>query len=424
MNETPAASKQTYPSLILHRAKTHAIKRFHPWVFSGAVKSKNGNPDQGDVVEIFSEDGEFLGMGHFGTGSVSARIFSFKKVTNLQDLWREKFKTAFALRRSLGLTESTTTNAYRLINVEGDGLPGLIVDWYNGTAVIQCHSKGMNTVKENFVQVLKEGYGDRLLAVYDKSETTLNHKFDSEKKEDINDKSEEEIQSRELKIQKSTDGYLYGTESEKLVLENNHRFKVDWVLGQKTGFFIDQRDNRNLLARYAQGKTVLNTFCYSGGFSVYALKAGATLVHSVDSSVKAIDWTNENVRLNNITGSHEAFTADVFDFIKASTNQYDLIVLDPPAFAKAQSARHHAIQAYTRLNASAFKKIKHGGIVFTFSCSQVVNQEMFIGAVTSAAIESGRNIRVLHHITQPADHPVSIFNPEGLYLKGLVLHVE
>lgn len=417
MNETPAANKQTYPALILHRGKTHAVKRFHPWVFSGAVKSKNGNPDQGDIVEIYSEDGEFLGMGHFGTGSVSARLFSFKKVNNLQDLWRERFKTAFALRRSLSLTESKTTNAYRLINAEGDGMPGLIIDWYNGTAVIQCHSKGMNAEKENFVQVLKEGYGERLLAVYDKSAATLNHKFEAEKTED-------ETQQSAINIQKSTDGYLFGSESEKVVLENNHRFSVDWALGQKTGFFIDQRDHRNLLARYAQGKTVLNTFCYSGGFSVYALKAGATLVHSVDSSAKAIDWTNENVKLNNTSGSHEAFTADVFDFIKASTNQYDLIVLDPPAFAKAQSARHHAIQAYTRLNAAAFKKIKPGGLVFTFSCSQVVNQEMFIGAVTSAAIESGRNIRVLHHLTQPADHPVSIFNPEGLYLKGLVLHVE
>ena len=275
----------------------------------------------------------------------------------------------------------------------------------------------MNAEKENFVQVLKEGYADRLVAVYDKSAATLNHKFEAEKAED-------ETQQAAINAQKSNDGYLFGSESEKIVLENGHRFSVDWALGQKTGFFIDQRDNRNLLARYAQGKTVLNTFCYSGGFSVYALKAGATLVHSVDSSAKAIDWTNENVKLNSTTGSHEAFAADVFDFIKASTNQYDLIVLDPPAFAKAQSARHHAIQAYTRLNAAAFKKIKPGGIVFTFSCSQVVNQEMFIGAVTSAAIESGRNIRVLHHLTQPADHPVSIFNPEGLYLKGLVLHVE
>lgn len=433
MNETPGAHQQKYPALILHRAKTHAVKRFHPWIFSGAVKSKNGNPDQGDIVEIFSEVGEFLGMGHFGTGSVSARIFSFKKVNSLEELWREKFKTAFTLRRSLGLTESKTTNAYRLINAEGDGMPGLIVDWYNGTAVIQCHSKGMNAEKENFVQVLKEGYKERLLAVYDKSATTLNHKFDAER-EKLEDRSlptgkegqktEEEIQNSEFRIQKSTDGYLFGSESEKIVLENSHRFSVDWVLGQKTGFFIDQRDNRNLLARYAYGKTVLNTFCYSGGFSVYALKAGATLVHSVDSSVKAIDWTNQNIALNNTSGSHESFTADVFDFIKASNNQYDLIVLDPPAFAKAQSARHHAIQAYTRLNAAAFKKIKPGGIVFTFSCSQVVNQEMFIGAVTSAAIESGRNIRVLHHLTQPADHPVSIFNPEGLYLKGLVLHVE
>ncbi|MES2620929.1 MAG: class I SAM-dependent rRNA methyltransferase, partial [Bacteroidota bacterium] len=302
--------------------------------------------------------------------------------------------------------ESKTTTAYRLINAEGDGMPGLIVDWYNGTAVVQCHSKGMNKEKASFVELLKEGYGDRLRAVYDKSAATLHHKVDSES------------------TNPHKDSYLFGHASETTILENNHHFKINWELGQKTGFFLDQRDNRELLSKYAKSKKILNTFCYSGGFSVYALKAGASLVHSVDSSAKAIDWTNENVALNTTSANHQSFAADVFDFMRTSNEAYDVIVLDPPAFAKGQSARHNAIQAYTRLNQAAFKKIKKGGIVFTFSCSQVVTPDMFTGSVTSAAIESGRNIKILHHLTQPADHPVSIFNPEGLYLKGLVLYVE
>lgn len=395
-----------YASVLLHRNKAQAVKRFHPWVFSGAVKSKEGNPDQGDIVEVFTEDGEYLGAGHFGTGSVSVRMFTFEKITTLEDLWKKKFQQAFSMRKNIGLTESKTTNAYRLINAEGDGMPGLIVDYYNGTAVVQCHSKGMNAEKHKFVDILKEGYGTRLTAIYDKSAATLHHKPEGEVANPL-----------------YTDGYLYGSGSDTSVLENEHRFKVDWALGQKTGFFLDQRDNRQLLSKYAAGKKILNTFCYSGGFSVYALKAGASLVHSVDSSAKAVDWTNQNVKLNPASGSHEAYTADVFDFMRTSTENYDVVILDPPAFAKGQSARHAAIKAYTRLNAAAFKKIKKGGLVFTFSCSQVVNPEMFTGAVTAAAIESGRNIQVLHHLTQPADHPVSIFNPEGLYLKGLVLYV-
>ncbi len=416
------SNQQPFPTLILHRQKTQAIKRFHPWVFSGAVKCKDGNPDQGDVVEIVSEDGEFLGIGHFGTGSVSARIFSFEKITSLEDIWKKRLQQAFAQRRNIGLTESKTTNAYRLVNAEGDGMPGLIIDWYNGTAVIQCHSKGMSAEKEKFVDILKTGYGERLTSVYDKSAATLNHKMAAP------GSAEEGTPPPAITNHPTTDAYLYSKnaspESSRVVLENNNKFMVDWVLGQKTGFFIDQRDNRSLLSRYANGKSILNTFSYSGGFSVYAMQAGASLVHSVDSSAKAIDLTNQNVKLNNCAGKHESFGSDVFDFMKTSKEEYDIIVLDPPAFAKAQSARHHAIQAYTRLNQAAFKKIKKGGIVFTFSCSQVVDREMFTGAVTSAAIDSHRNIKVLHHLSQPADHPVSIFNPEGLYLKGLVLYVE
>ena len=400
---------QKHPAIILHNNKTQAVKRFHPWVFSGAVKQKEGNPDQGDVVEVFSEGGEYLGIGHFGTGSVSVRIFSFDRITSLDELWKKKLQNAFLLRRNIGLTENKTTNAYRLVNAEGDGMPGLIIDWYNGTAVIQCHSKAMSVQKEKFVEILKQGYGSRLNAVYDKSSNTLNHKAQADNKP--------------VTVE-NTDGYLYGKPVERIVLENNHKFAIDWEQGQKTGFFIDQRDNRQLLSNYVKDKKVLNTFCYSGGFSVYALNGGASLVHSVDSSAKAIDLTNENVKLNGSTATHESFASDVFDFMKASTEEYDVIVLDPPAFAKGQSARHHAIQAYTRLNQAAFKKIKKGGIVFTFSCSQVVDREMFTGAVTSAAIDSHRNIKVLHHVSQPADHPVSIFNPEGLYLKGMVVYVE
>jgi len=396
-----------YPALFLHHNKAHAVRRFHPWVFSGAVKRKEGNPDQGDIVEVFSENGEYLGIGHFGTGSVSVRIFSFERVDDLNELWRKRFVNAFELRKAAGLARSTHTNAYRLINAEGDGMPGLVVDYYNGTAVIQAHSKGMHRERERFVEILKQGYADKLQAVYDKSSATLHHKADSENKDVAN-----------------SDSYIYGHASETYVKENGHQFYVNWELGQKTGFFLDQRDNRLLLSRYAVGKKVLNTFCYSGGFSVYAAQAGASMVHSVDSSEKAVKWTDQNIALNTPGAPHQSYAADVFDFLKGADADYDVIVLDPPAFAKGQSARHAAIKAYTRLNHEAFKKIKKGGIVFTFSCSQVVDTEMFTGAVTSAAIDSGRNIRVLHHLSQPADHPVSIFNPEGLYLKGLVVYVE
>ncbi len=411
---------QSFPQVILHSNKIHAVKRFHPWVFSGAIKKKDGDLKEGTVVEVYSDKGEYLGIGHYGMGSIAVRIFSFNKVTALNDLWKQKFESAYRLRQVAGLAESTDTNAYRLLNAEGDGMPGLIVDWYNGTAVIQAHSKGMYNERENFVEAIKAVYGSRLKAVYDKSNASMHHK--PAKQEEASDS---DTQHSALNTQHSTDSYLYGKPSDDLVLENKHRVKVDWVGGQKTGFFIDQRDNRLLLSKYAAGKKVLNTFCYSGGFSVYAMGTGAKLVHSVDSSAKAIEWTDENIKLNaNSASQHQSFVSDVFDFMKDADEDYDIMVLDPPAFAKGQSARHSAIKAYTRLNHTAFKKIKSGGIVFTFSCSQAVNPEMFQGAVTAAAIESGRNIRILHHLTQPADHPVSIYHPEGLYLKGLVLYVE
>lgn len=400
---------QKFPSVILHQNKTGAVKRFHPWVFSGAVKKKGAGIAQGDIVDVLDEKGEYLGSGHFGNGSIAVRMFSFKRFNSLEELWLEKFKNAYALREAIGIATSKVTNTYRLVNAEGDGMPGLIVDWYNGTAVVQAHSSGMHREREKFVETLKAVYGNELKAVYDKSK----------QEQDFREVAVEN-ESRNL-----PGGNLYGTATSGVVQENRLQFKVDWEQGQKTGFFIDQRDNRLLLSRYVENKKVLNTFCYSGGFSIYALKGGAKHVDSVDSSAKAIEWTLENAALNEVQASrHAAHAQDVFEFLKNADKDYEVIVLDPPAFAKGQSARHSAIKAYTRLNFEALKKIKPGGIIFTFSCSQAVNPEMFAGAVTAAAIESGRSIKILHHLTQPADHPISIFNPEGLYLKGLVLYVE
>ncbi|MFN8288543.1 MAG: class I SAM-dependent rRNA methyltransferase [Chitinophagales bacterium] len=390
-----------FPSIILHKHKAEAVKRFHPWIFSGAIKKADKGLQAGDVVEVFTEDGTYLATGHYGTGSIAVRVFSFKQTNDLKALWRERFRSAYKVREAIGLTDSGNTNTYRLIFAEGDGMPGLIADYYNGTIVLQCHTAGMYKERMNFVEALKEIYGSRLKAVYDKSKAALHDAVDAK------------------------DGYLLGEGTNEAVSEYGHLFKVDFVQGQKTGFFVDQRENRKLLSHYTAGKKILNTFCYSGGFSIYALKAGAELVHSVDSSAKAMEWTDENVRLNfGEEKRHTSFTADVFDFFKDSKENYDVIVLDPPAFAKGMGAKHAAIKAYTRLNAAAFKKIKSGGIVFTFSCSQVISPDLFKGAVTAAAIESGRNIRILQHLTQPADHPVSIYHPEGLYLKGLVVYVE
>lgn len=393
-----------FSSVILHRHKTEAVKRFHPWVFSGAVKKADKGLQAGDLVEVFSEDGTYLGTGHYGTGSVSVRIFTFTRTSNLPQLWKDKLQSAYNLRLAAGLANSEQTNTYRLVFGEGDGLPGMIIDWYNGTAVLQAHSLGMHREAAAFTEALKEVYGTQLKAVYDKSTDAL---------------------AKAEGVTASAGIYLYGSPATDTVKEYGHTFKVDWIAGQKTGFFIDQRENRHLLGTLSAGKKVLNTFCYSGGFSVYALAAGAELVHSVDSSAKAIDLANENVRLNNLDESrHQSFISDVFDFIRDADTDYDILILDPPAFAKHQSARHTAIKAYKRLNLAALKKIKKGGIIFTFSCSQVVNADMFTGAVASAAIESGRKISILHQLSQPADHPVSIYNREAQYLKGLVLFVE
>jgi 23S rRNA (cytosine1962-C5)-methyltransferase len=389
--------------IFLKPGKEQSLKRFHPWVFSGAIGKSEGNPEEGDVVNVYSADGEFLAMGHCQIGSIAVRILSFEEVYPDHDFWKMKIEKAWNLRKSIGITENAETNVFRLVHAEGDGMPGLIVDFYNGTAVIQMHTVGMFLVREMLVKALENVVGEQLKAVYDKSAKTLPFKADIS----------------------SEDGYLLGEGGETEVLENGLRFRVDWLEGQKTGFFIDQRENRLLVQHFSKNRDVLNMFCYTGGFSFYAMKGGARLVHSVDSSAKAIELTNQNVQLNFAGDTrHEAFAADAFEFMRNIKDKYDLIILDPPAFAKHRDAVHQALQAYKRINTRAFEQIRNGGIVFTFSCSQVVSKEKFREAVFSAAAISGRNVRILHQLTQPADHPVSIYHPEGEYLKGLVLYVE
>jgi 23S rRNA (cytosine1962-C5)-methyltransferase len=394
------------PRAIIHRKKVDAVQRFHPWIFSGAIAKIQGEVSDGDLVEAYSEDGKFLAIGLWGMGSIAIKVLSFQPVESMQSLLRDRLQQAFILRQQLGLIDNPETNCYRLINSEGDGLAGLIIDVYGDTAVLQCHSLGTYRYRQDIAEILKEIYGDRLQAVYDKSSATLSRKSQTQ----------------------SQDGLLIGEKSTDSaeVLEYGHRFIVDWEKGQKTGFFLDQRENRRMFGKYATGKKVLNTFCYSGGFSVYAVASGAKEVHSIDSSAKAMEWTERNIAANfdrDRQAIHQSFTGDVFDFLKQCDSDYEAIVLDPPAFAKSLSARHSAMQAYKRLNLQAMSKLKSGGLLFTFSCSQVVNVENFTGAVTAAAIESGRSIRILDHLNHPADHPTSIFHPEGAYLKGLVLSV-
>ena len=385
--------------VVLHGKKVDAVLRFHPWIFSGAIKFTDAQ--DGDWVEVVDPAQNFLAMGYYSSNSsIAVRVLSFEKITK-EAIWLEKIKKAVALREQINLFNNPATNCFRLINAEGDGIPGLIIDFYNGTCVFQAHNNFIHNQKEQITAALVDVLKDRLVAVFDKSEAMLAKK----------------------KMQESKDSFLYGKPTTNLVVENNHSFEIDWAHGQKTGFFLDQRDNRNLIAQYANGKKILNTFCYSGGFSIYAMKAGAAEVHSLDSSQKAIELTEKNIQLNQFEKlPHQSFTQDIFDFFKtANTDEYDIIVLDPPAFAKNINARHQAVQAYKRLNKVAFEKIKKGGIVFTFSCSQAVTTEFFNGAVMAAAIEAKREVQILHHLSQPADHPTSIFHPEGNYLKGLVL---
>lgn len=385
--------------------KTDAIRRFHPWIFSGAISLEDPDIQDGDTVKVSTASGDFLAFGHYQDGSIKIRVLSFEPLEqSYSDFWQKRITEAFELRQMLGLTNQEGTNAYRLIHAEGDQLPGLIVDIYDKTAVIQCHSIGMHRDLEHIRDGLQHTPGLDLNAIYDKSKEALPANY------------RQEVEN----------GYVWQSGSGKTsILENNHSFAVDWEKGQKTGFFLDQRENRALLTHYAKGKTVLNAFCYSGGFSVYALAAGAAKVHSVDVSKQAIALTDENVALNGTYDEkHESFAMDVFDFFKQSSEAYDLMVVDPPAFAKSLKKRHNAVQGYKRLNAAALEKIKPGGIMFTFSCSQVIDRQLFQDTIVAAALESGRKIRILHQLNQGPDHPVNLYHPEGSYLKGLVLYVD
>lgn len=389
--------------IYLKPKKEESLLRFHPWVFSGAIQGMERKPEEGDLVEVYSSDNRFLAIGHYQIGSIAVRVLSFEKRPIDHQFWVDRIRSAYQLRCILGLANTPNNNTFRLIHGEGDALPGLVIDMYANTAVMQAHSVGMHKCRMEIAAALKEVVGDALQNIYYKSETTLPYKAD------LN----------------SENGYLLGQDVDDIALENGLKFYVDWQKGQKTGFFVDQRKNRKLLEHYAKGRSVLNMFCYTGGFSFYAMRGGAKLVHSVDSSAKAISLTNRNVELN-FPGDlrHEAYAEDAFKYLERMGSNYDLIILDPPAFAKHKDVLRNALQGYRKLNAIAFEKIKPGGILFTFSCSQVVSKENFRLAVFSAAAQSKRNVRILHQLTQPADHPVNIYHPEGEYLKGLVLYVE
>lgn len=413
-----------YAKVILQAGKEIAVKRLHPWIFSGAIARTEGNPTDGDIVEVYDKKNTYLATGHYYKGSIAVKIFAYNSTEINEQFWLEKLQIAYQLRQTICYQGGGgDVNCYRLIHGEGDGFPGLILDFYKGVVVFQAHTIGMWREKEKIVAGLKQIYGESLLTIYDKSAETLPSEF-----------------SKTVK-----NGYIFThsrTGVEPLhsvstaafipheVSENDNKFLIDWETGQKTGFFLDQRDNRALLAQYAKGKKVLNAFCYSGGFSVYALNAGAGIVHSVDVSKKAIELVNQNVSLNfGETEKHEAYAEDVMNFLKANDQSggvplYDLIILDPPAYAKNMAKRHNAVQGYKRLNIEGLKRLAKGGILFTFSCSQVVDRELFYNTIMSAALEVGRQVRVLHHLTQGADHPVNLFHPEGSYLKGLVLYVE
>jgi len=394
-----------FPKVVLSTKKHESLLRFHPWVFSGAIKKIYGDPKDGDIVEVFSNRDEYLATGHYQEeGSISVRAFSFEPITPDEKFWKDKIANAYQTRKNLGLVDSTNTNIYRLVHAEGDGLPGLIIDVYADTAVMQCHSIGMYMLRDKLVEALRSNFGDKLKTIYDKSSETLPRNYAQNIKNEC----------------------LWGEDKGNVVgLENGCKYNVDWYTGQKTGFFIDQRFNRQLLGEYSKGKKVLNTFCYSGGFSIAALLNGAKEVHSLDSSARALDLVTENLKLNGLENSnHKNIKADAVEYIREIDADYDIIVLDPPAFAKHISTRHNAVQGYKRLNAQAIKSIKPGGMIFTFSCSQVVDKQMFNSTIMAAAINAGRKVRILHQLHQPADHPINIFHPESEYLKGLVIQVD
>ncbi len=385
--------------LYLKRGKEDSLLRFHPWVFSGAIHHMSEEPEEGELVEVLTSEGDYIATGHYQIGSITVRVLTFKHEPINQQFYEQRLHSALRLRLSIGLGNES----YRLVHGEGDDLPGLVIDIYGRTAVMQAHSVGMHRDRHIISEALKNVLQDRLDNIYYKSETTLPYKADLHQE----------------------NGFLLGSSTDDIASENGLLFHVDWLHGQKTGFFIDQRENRKLLGKYSQGRNVLNMFCYTGGFSFYAMRGGAKLVHSVDSSQKAIDLTNANVELNFPGDSrHQAFTADAFKFLDNMPTTYDLIILDPPAFAKHRDALRNALKGYTRLNRKAIEQIQPGGILFTFSCSQAVDKNQFRTAVFTAAAAAGRKVRILHQLHQPADHPVNIYHPEGEYLKGLVLYVE
>lgn len=392
--------------IFLKKGKEQSILRRHPWLFSGAIHKTEGTITDGDWVSVLDAGGNVLGYGHHQKGSITVRLLSFDQTAPRADFYAEKISTAARQRANINI-QSSTTNAYRLVHGEGDGLPGLIVDMYNGVAVVQAHSHGMHSDRVAIAQAIKDVFNESVNAVYYKNQLSPTPR------------------SGERGVGNTRGEYLLGMSVvPHTILEHNHKFLVDWEEGQKTGFFLDQRENRMLLASYAMNRTVLNTFCYTGGFSVYAAQAGAALVHSVDASERAIEMTKKNLTLNGFDPTqHQCFADDTFDFLKGKEGEYDLIILDPPAFAKHKDSKHQAMKGYQRLNLEAIQKIKSGGIIFTFSCSQVVDRQLFYDTVVSSAIQSGRDIKVLQHLSQPADHPVSIYHREGEYLKGLVLYV-
>ena len=390
-------------NVILRRGKEESLKRFHPWIFSGAVMNLEGNPEEGDVVTVLDSQHNFLCQGHWQVGRIAVRVLTFEQEPIDDAFWQKRLGEALGVRQAIGLADSEAGDTYRLVHGEGDLLPGLVIDVYGKTAVMEAHSVGMHVSREQIAVALKQVMGERLDSIYYKSETTLPIKAAID----------------------GGNGFLLGESHTDVAVENGLRFHIDWLKGQKTGFFVDQRENRSLLERYSHGRSVLNMFCYTGGFSVYALRGGAKLVHSVDSSSKAVELVRANVELNfPAEPRHEAFAEDAFRFLDDMTVPYDLVVLDPPAFAKHRDAVKNALRGYTKLNARAMEKIAPGGILFTFSCSQAVSKEQFRTAVFTAATLAHRQVRILHQLHQPADHPVSIYHPEGEYLKGLVLYVE
>lgn len=392
-----------YKSIYLKRGKEESLLRFHPWVFSGAIHHADAGIQEGETVRVIASTGDFIAVGHYQVGSIAVRVLSFSDITIDQSFWRECLAAAITMRCHIGIADNPENNTYRLVHGEGDWLPGLVIDCYGSTAVMQAHSVGMHLNRMDICQALTDVMGDRIQQVYYKSETTLPYKAHLEEE----------------------DGFIFGHTDDDIAVENGLKFHVDWLRGQKTGFFVDQRENRSLLEHYSKDKTVLNMFCYTGGFSVYAMRGGAKCVHSVDSSAKAIEITNNNIGLN-FPGDprHEAYCEDAFRFLEEKKDKYDIVVLDPPAFAKHRAALHNALKGYIRLNAKGIRLVKEGGLLFTFSCSQAVSKDQFRSAVFTAAAQSGRKVRIIHQLHQPADHPINIYHPEGEYLKGLVLYVE